>query len=228
MIQLSKIAVLIAVAATNDVAVSSESDVLLVKLESLRHQPLITAESGYAEIIIESHADPNLVSTFFSACRRLSRRVFREECLDYGYTCPEPGADIWHWPAKIDERTAAQLQSNVPALRQCPVNFILDFELPVVRFPMTVSCEMVEKEAYGWVTVDLTLDNDGKVKNASVNESTSELLNSSAIQYARQLRYRKQFPESRVQEDRKVRTVVHFDQDAVKDSNKCKDLDSGS
>ena len=157
-------------------------------LSSPATEPIATAMLKYVAVIERTHNDQANASTFPAACRGLCMRVFREDCEAYAYSCPPIGADIWSWPADIDNDAIYELKANVPALRHCPDVYLLEVPLPMRRFEPQVSCELVKKKAAGWASVALLLNDEGTVTNASVVESTSELLDDSAIEAA--LRFR--------------------------------------
>lgn len=189
-------------------------------------EPLKTAKPKYARIIERTRNDRSRNSVFRKACSVLARRVFREECEDYGYSCPPVGADIMKWPAEIDARAIAKLKSNVPALEYCPDAYITEVPLPIRRFKPRVTCEMVKNEAWGWVMVDLLLNDEGNVVQASVSESTSSLLEDSAIESAQRFRYQKILSGSGYVEENRVQAIIYFDFDEVQKSGACdEDLD---
>ena len=212
------IAVVLFASFTQPTAAAGQQDAILA---NLWHWSLAAAKPKYAEIIERNRNDRASNSTFRRACRQLATRVFREECEDYGYICPPIGADIWKWPAEIDADVVAELKANVPALRHCPDVYVLEVPLPIRRFPPRITCEMVEKEASGWVVVDLLIDDEGNVSQASISQSTSKLLEDPAIVSARQFQYQKILGASGYLEGNNVQATVYFDFDEVQGSGAC-------
>ena len=222
MIRYVLVAVLIAFSPEIETKSASDPGQYDASLGSLWAEPIATAKPKYAEIIDQTRNDRSHNSTFRFVCRVLATRVFREECEG----CPHighPGR-----PARIERDDITELKANVPALRYCPDVYLLQVPLPIRRFMPRISCHMVENEVSGWVVVDLLLNDEGNVVQASINESTSKLLEDSAIESARRFKYQKIIGGSGYLEENDVKAIIYFDFDEVQNSGACKEGSNGS
>lgn len=144
------------------------------------------------------------------ACASLARRIFRTNCMGYGYACPRPGDDVWKWPADINESIPA-LQANVPALRSCPEAYIReDSKLPIARAVPVLPSDVVDDKITGWVALRLDIDEFGKVANARVALSTSSRLEEPALEAVRRFRYQPELRNGRYVTLEDVSAVVYF------------------
>lgn len=172
--------------------------------------PLSQAESGYARVIEQASSRPMDDLALRRACASLARRIFRTNCSDYGYECPDSGSDLFKWPAQINDWIPT-LKANVSALRSCPEVYIReDPKLPIVRAAPNLPRDIVDEQIIGWVTFRLDIDEFGKVANAGVASSTSSRLERSALKAVRKFRYRQELVESRFVPMKDVSATVYF------------------
>jgi TonB family protein len=139
--------------------------------------------------VIESASRPMDDVALGIACYRLANHYFRTNCSDYGYACPHPGTDLTEWPASMNN-WIDKLKSQYEILRQCPEKSIYrDDKLPIVRVLPVPSPAVLARKLTGWVELEVDIDAQGKVKKVHLVNSTSELLEASAIDAARGFKY---------------------------------------
>ena len=123
------------------------------------------------------------------ACFRLANHYFKTNCSDYGYECPPPGRELQEWPASINN-WIDKLKSQYPILRQCPEKSIYrDDKLPVLRVLPVPSPDVLAQKITGWVELEVDIDAEGNVEKVMLVDSSSNLLESSAIDAARRFKY---------------------------------------
>ena len=130
------------------------------------------------------------------ACYSLANHYFRTNCSDYGYECPHPGTDLMEWPASMNN-WIDKLKSQYPILRQCPEKSIYrDDKPPTVRVLPIPSPEVLAQKITGWVELEVDIDAEGKVGKVILVDSTSNLLEASAVDAARRFKYRPKLDEN--------------------------------
>ena len=171
-------------------------------------QDLLKVASGYGanssfstpakryEYVIEKASRPMDDRALRSACYRLANHYFTTNCSDYGYECPDLGSDIWKWPASMSD-WIDKLKSQYPILRQCPEKSIYrDDKLPVVRVLPVPSPGVLAQKITGWVELEVDIDAEGNVEKVMLVDSSSILLEASAIDAARRFKYRPKVDEN--------------------------------
>ncbi len=139
--------------------------------------------------VIENASRPMDDVALGIACYSLADHYFRTNCSDYGYECPHPGSDLMEWPASMNT-WIDKLKSQYPILRQCPEKSIYrDDKLPIVRVSPVPSPEVLAQEITGWVELKVDIDAEGKVEKVILVNSTSKLLEVSAVDAARRFKY---------------------------------------
>ena len=140
--------------------------------------------------VIENASRPMDDVALGIACYRLANHYFRTNCSDYGYECPHPGTDLMEWPASMNN-WIDKLKSQYPVLRQCPEKSIYsDDKLPVLRVSPVPSPEVLAQRITGWVELEVDVNAEGNVEKVIVVNSTSKLLEASAVEAARRFKYR--------------------------------------
>ena len=130
------------------------------------------------------------------ACYSLANHYFRTNCSDYGYECPHPGTDLVEWPASMNN-WIDKLKLQYPILRQCPEKSIYrDDKLPTVRVLPIPSPEVLAQEITGWVELEEDIDAEGNVEKVILVDSTSNLLEASAVDAAGRFKYRPRLDEN--------------------------------
>jgi hypothetical protein len=148
-----------------------------------------TTTSRY-EYVIENASRPMDDVARRIACYRLANHYFRTNCSDYGYECPHPGADLMEWPASMNN-WIDKLKSQYPILRQCPEKSIYrDDRLPIVRVLPVPSPEVLARKITGWVELEVDIGAEGNVEKVILVDSSSNLLETSAVDAARYFKYR--------------------------------------
>jgi len=146
--------------------------------------------------VIERATRPMDDRALRSACYRLANHYFRTNCSDYGYECPDPGTELMEWPASMNN-WIDKLKSQYPILRQCPEKSIYrDDKLPTVRVLPIPSPEVLAQKITGWVELEADIDAEGNVENVVLVDSTSNLLEVSAVDAARRFKYRPKLDEN--------------------------------
>jgi TonB family protein len=147
-----------------------------------------TTASRY-RYVIENASRPMDDTALRIACYSLANHYFRTNCSDYGYECPHPGTDLIEWPASMNN-WIDKLKAQYPILRQCPERSIYrDNKLPVLRVSPVPSPEVLAQRIMGWVELEVDLDSKGNVEKVVLVDSTSKLLEASAIEAARRFKY---------------------------------------
>ena len=130
------------------------------------------------------------------ACYRLADYYFRTNCSDYGYECPRSGAERMGWPSSMNN-WIDKLKSQYPILRQCPEKSIYrDDKLPTVRVLPIPSPEVLARKITGWVELSVDIDAEGNVEKVILVDSTSNLLEASAVDAARHFKYQPKLDEN--------------------------------
>ena len=139
--------------------------------------------------VIENASRPMDDDALGIACYRLANHYFRTNCSDYGYECPHPGTDLMEWPASMNS-WIDKLKSQYPILSQCPEKSIVrDDRLPFIAVSPIPSAEVLDQKLTGWVELEVDIDAEGKVEKVVLVDSTSSLLEVSAIDAARRFEY---------------------------------------
>jgi TonB family protein len=90
-----------------------------------------------------------------------------------------------------------KLKAQYPILRQCPEKSIYrDNKLPVLRVSPVPSPEVLAQRITGWVELEVDLDPEGNVEKVVLVDSTTKLLEASAIEAARRFKYRPKLDEN--------------------------------
>jgi TonB family protein len=156
-----------------------------------------TTTSRY-KYVIENASRPMDDLALGIACYRLANHYFRTNCSDYGYECPHPGTDLMEWPASMNN-WIDKLKSQYPILRQCPEKSIYrDDKLPTVRVLPVPSPEVLAQKITGWVELEVDIDAEGNVGKVILVNSSSNLLEASAVDAARRFKYRPKLDENYV------------------------------
>ena len=175
-----------------------------------RLHPLSQAEPGYSTLIELASKRPMDDLSLRLACFSLARRTFRTKCSDYGYECPDPGADLIKWPAQIND-WIPKLKANILALKSCPEAYIReDLKLPTVRVGPILHGDILDEKITGWVLLKLDIDEFGKVTSAGVVSSKSSRLEQSALRAVRKFRYQPELVENRYVPMEDVSATVFF------------------
>lgn len=146
--------------------------------------------------VIENATRPMDDRALGLACYRLANHYFRTNCSDYGYECPHPGTDLMEWPASMNN-WIDKLKSQYPILCQCPEKSIYrDDKLPTVRVLPIPSPEVLAQKITGWVELEVDIDAEGNVEKVILVDSTSNLLEASAVDAARRFKYRPKLDEN--------------------------------
>jgi TonB family protein len=139
--------------------------------------------------VIENAIRPMDDLALRTACYRLADHYFRTNCSDYGYECPHPGDELWEWPASMNN-WIDKLKAQYPILRRCPEKSIYrDDRLPWRRVSPVPSADVLAQKITGWVELKVDIDAQGNVENVKLVDSSSSLLESSAIDAARRFKY---------------------------------------
>jgi TonB family protein len=139
--------------------------------------------------VIENASRPMDDDALGIACYRLADHYFRTNCSDYGYECPHPGTDLMEWPASMNN-WIDKLKSQYPILRQCPEKSIYrDDRLPFLRVLPVPSPGVLAQKITGWVELEVDINAEGKVEKVHLVDSSSNLLEASAIDAARRFKY---------------------------------------
>ncbi len=139
--------------------------------------------------VIENASRPMDHVALGIACYRLANHYFRTNCSDYGYECPHPGTDLLEWPASMSN-WIVKLKSQYEILRQCPEKSIYrDDKLPIISVLPIPSKEVLAQRVTGWVELEVDIDAEGNVEKVFVVNSTSNLLDASAVDAARRFKY---------------------------------------
>ena len=156
-----------------------------------------TTTSRY-KYVIENASRPMGDLALGIACYRLANHYFRTNCSDYGYECPHPGTDLMEWPASMNN-WIDKLKSQYPILRLCPEKSIYrDDKLPTVRVLPVPSPEVLAQKITGWVELEVDIDAEGNVEKVILVNSSSNLLEASAVDAARRFKYRPKLDENYV------------------------------
>jgi TonB family protein len=154
-----------------------------------------TTTSRY-EYVIENATRPMDDAALGLACIRLASHYFRANCPDYGYECPPAHNELREWPASMNN-WIDKLKSQYPVLRQCPEKSIYrDDKLPFLRVLPVPSPDVLAQKITGWVELEVDIDVRGRVKKVTLINSSSNLLEASAIEAARQFRYQPTLDET--------------------------------
>ena len=154
-----------------------------------------TTTSRYS-YVIENASRPMDDVARRAACFSLANHYFRTNCSDYGYECPHPGTDLMEWPASMNN-WIDKLKSQYPILRQCPEKSIYrDDKLPTVAVLPIPSPEVLAQKITGWVELEVDIDAEGNVEKVILVDSTSNLLEASAVDAARRFKYRPKLDEN--------------------------------
>lgn len=146
--------------------------------------------------VIENATRPMDDRALGLACWRLANHYFRTNCSDYGYECPHPGTDLMEWPASMNN-WIDKLKSQYPILRRCPEKSIYrDDKPPTVRVLPIPSPEVLAQKITGWVELEVDIDAEGNVGKVILVDSTSNLLEASAVDAARRFKYRPKLDEN--------------------------------
>jgi TonB family protein len=95
------------------------------------------------------------------------------------------------------------LKAEYPILQRCPDKAIhRDSWLPIIRVPHIPSKEALTKEITGWVTLEIVIDERGDVEKAVVTDSSSSVLEPSAVEAVSKFKYK-----PRLDDDRFVRAT---------------------
>jgi TonB family protein len=152
--------------------------------------------TGRYKYVIEKATRPMDDVALGSACYRLADHYFRTNCPDYGYECPPAHNELREWPASMND-WIDKLKSQYPVLRQCPEKSIYrDDKLPVLRVWPIPSPDVLARKITGWVELEVDIDAEGRVKKVTLINSSSNLLDASAIEAARRFRYQPTLDET--------------------------------
>ncbi len=152
--------------------------------------------TGRYKYVIENATRPMDDVALRIACYKLANHYFRTNCSDYGYECPHPGDELQEWPASMNN-WIDKLKSQYPILRRCPEKSIYrDDKLPVFRVSPVPSPDVLAQKITGWVELELDIDAEGRVEKVTLVDSTSNLLEESAIEAARRFKYRPKLDEN--------------------------------
>jgi TonB family protein len=161
------------------------------------HVPYGTTTDRY-KYVIENATRPMDERALGLACYLLANHYFRTNCSDYGYECPHPGTDLMEWPTSMNN-WVDKLKSQYPILRQCPEKSIYrDDKLPTVRVLPVPSPEVLAQKITGWVELEVDIDAEGNVEKVILVNSSSNLLEASAVDAARRFKYRPKLDENYV------------------------------
>lgn len=95
-----------------------------------------------------------------------------------------------HCP-RLPNRDIEFLKVEFPILQKCPSRSIhRDEYLPIVRYAVIPSDEILAKQVTGWVLFDLKISPSGSVKEAVVVESTEPILNGPSTDAVLQFKYK--------------------------------------
>ena len=117
------------------------------------------------------------------ACSRLAHELYVNEYLD-------PGSDYF---GLIPPKEAVEpLRKKQPILLNCPEHSLYETQLPI-RVPSAYVPpeDAVRHGITGWVDLELDVDDDGKVQNARIVDSSNSILESGVIDYVLKFQYPK-------------------------------------
>ena len=150
------------------------------------------------EYVIENATRPMDELALRIACYGLADHYFRTNCSDYGYECPHPGDELWVWPASMNN-WIDKLKTQYPILRRCPEKSIYrDDRLPWLRGPPVPSADVLAQKITGWVELKVDISAQGNVENVMLVDSSSNLLEASAVDAARRFKYAPKVDENSV------------------------------